>query len=105
MRKRNSKYYLKHKRQTLADFNNDCHRFSFHWAGKEREAACYDAVSVFFDDEDANGNAALPPIPEEVKGEIIDEIYALIDKNEDKWSVPRGAQAIADAYCAENFAS
>ena len=105
MRRGNSKYQMKHKRQTLTDFNNDCHRFSFFFDGKEREAICYDAVSVFFDDEDTDGKAALPPIPENVKGEIVDEIYALIDKNEGTWSIPRGAQAIADAYCEENFAS
>ena len=83
-------YNVKHKRQTLADFKNDCHRFSFWYNGKEMEVSCYGAVSVFFDDEN---------IPENVQCEIIKEIYSLIDKNESKWAVPKGAQEIADAYC------
>lgn len=89
-----NKYHIKHKRQTLVDFNNDCHRFSFWYGGKEMEASCYGAVSVFFDDE---------TIPEDVQCEVQEEIYKLIDKNEDKWSVSRSAQEIADAYCKENF--
>lgn len=87
-------YIIKHKRQTLVDFNNDCHRFSLWYGGKETEVSCYDAVSVFFEDES---------IPEDIQREVQEEIYKLIDKNEDKWSVPRGAREIADAYCAENF--
>lgn len=92
--KSNKPYRLKHKRQTLADFRNDCHRFTLWYNGKETEVSCYDALSVFFDDEN---------IPEEIRCSIQDDIYDLIDKNECKWSVPKGAQEIADAYCRENF--
>ena len=85
---------LKHKRQTLHDFQNDCHRFSLWFNGKETEVQCYSHVSVFFDDE---------TIPDSVKCEVQKKVYELIDENENKWTVPKGAQAIADAYCAENF--
>ena len=91
---KNKPYRLKHKRQTLVDFNNDCHRFTLWYGGKETEVSCYQALSIFFDDED---------IPDDVRDDIQEDIYALIDKNEDKWSVPKGAQEIADAYCKENF--
>ena len=89
-----NKYHVKHKRQNIVDFRNDCHRFSFWYDGKEMEASCYGAVSVFFDHVD---------IPEDVKDEVLETIYNLIDKNEKKWSVPKAAQEIADAYCAEEF--
>lgn len=92
--KNNKPYQLKHKRQTLADFNNDCHRFTLWYGGKETEVSCYQALSIFFDDED---------IPDNVRDDVQKDIYALIDKNEDKWSVPKGAQEIANAYCEENF--
>lgn len=87
-------YRVKHKRQTLVDFQSDRHRFSLWYGGKETEVSCYGSVSVFFDDES---------IPEDVKCEVQKEIYKLIDKNEYKWSVPKGAIEIADAYCAEEF--
>ena len=87
-------YRIKHRRQNMVDFNNDCHRFSLWYGGKETEVSCYDAVSVFFEDES---------IPEDIQCAVQEEIYNLIDKNEHKWSVPRGAREIADAYCAENF--
>ena len=89
-----NKYCIKHKRQNMLDFNSDCHRFSFWYGGKEYEASCYGAVNVFFDDES---------IPEYVQCDVQEVIYKLIDKKENKWSVPRGAQEIADTYCAENF--
>lgn len=89
-----NKYCIKHKRQNMVDFNSDCHRFSFWYGGKEYEASCYGAVSVFFNDEN---------IPEYVQCDVQEAIYKLIDKNESKWSVPKGAQEIADAYCVENF--
>lgn len=94
MSKAENKYHVKHKRQTLEDFQMDIHKFSF-WFNGQRTASCVGCVSVFFDDE-AN-------IPEEVKTEVQKAIFNLIDKNENKWSVPRGAQEIADAYCAEEF--
>lgn len=87
-------YRVKHKRQKLVDFKNDCHRFNLWYDGKETEVSCYGAMSVFFEDES---------IPEDVKCEVQKEIYNMIDKNESKWSVPKGAREIADAYCAENF--
>lgn len=89
-----SQYFIKHIKQTMADFNNDCHRFSFWYNGKQTEVSCYGTVSVFFDDES---------IPEEVQCDVQEEIYRLIDKNENKWSVPKDAKEIADAYCMENF--
>lgn len=85
---------LKHKRQTLADFNNGCHRFSLWFNGKETEVQCYGLVDVFFDDE---------TIPDDVKCEIQKKVWELIDENEHRWTVPKRAQEIADAYCAENF--
>ena len=89
-----NKYHVKHKRQSFVDFQNDCHKFSFWYNGKEMEVSCYGSVSVFFDDEN---------ISEDVKCEVQNEVYNLIDKNEYKWSVPKGAREIANAYCAENF--
>lgn len=89
-------YKLKHKRQTLVDFQNDCHRFSLWYGGKETEVSCYGSLSVFFDDES---------IPEEIKSEVQCEIYSLIDKSERRWSVPKGAQKIADDYCKDNFSN
>jgi len=89
-----SKYFIKHKKQTLADFQNDCHRFAFWYDGKDIEVSCYSALSVFFDNEN---------IPEDVKCEVQEEIFNLIDKNESKWALPKEAYEIADAYCAENF--
>ena len=87
-------YSLKHKRQTLSDFQNDCHRFSLWHNGSETEVQCYGHVSVFFDDD---------TISEDVKYEIQKKVYELIDENEHRWAVPKGAQEIADAYCAEEF--
>ena len=85
---------LKHKRQTLADFQNDCHRFSLWFAGKESEVQCYGLVDTFFDNED---------IPSDVKCQVQTKVWELIDKNDNRWALPKGAQEIADAYCAENF--
>lgn len=84
---------LKHKRQTLADFQNDCHRFSLWFNGKETEVQCYGLVDVFFDKS----------IPGGVMTEVQKKVYELIDENEARWTVPKGAQEIADAYCAEEF--
>lgn len=89
-----SKYFIKHKKQTLADFQNDRHRFAFWYDGKDIEISCYSALSVFFDDES---------IPEDIKCEVQEEIYKLIDANENKWAAPKGAHEIADAYCADEF--
>lgn len=85
---------LKHQMQTLADFQNDCHRFSLWFNGRETEVQCYGLVDVFFDDE---------TIPMDVKCEVQKKVWELIDENERKWTVPKGAQEIADAYCADNF--
>ena len=85
---------LKHKRQTLADFENDCHRFSLWFNGKESEVQCYGLVDTHFDDE---------TIPYDVMCEVQRKTWELIDQNEHRWAVPKGAQEIADAYCAENF--
>lgn len=84
-----NKYYVKHIRQNLKDFKNDCHRFSF-WYNGQKEVSCYDAVSVFFDEKDN--------IPEDVMCEIQNKIYELIEKNESKWSVPKGASEIINTY-------
>jgi hypothetical protein len=85
---------LKHKRQTLIDFQHDCHRFSLWLNGKEIEAKCYGLVDVVFDDE---------TIPYDIKCEVQKKIWELIDTSENRWTVPKFAQEIADAYCAENF--
>jgi hypothetical protein len=89
-----NKYFVKHKRQTLADFQKDIHKFSF-WYKGQKTASCVGGVSVFFEDEAA--------VPEDVKEAVQATIYQLIDQNEGKWSAPKGAQQIADAYCAEEF--
>ena len=85
---------LKHKRQTLSDFQNDCHRFSLWFDGKETEVQCYGLVDVLFEDE---------TISEDVKVEIQKKVWELIDKNERRWAVPKSAQEIANEYCVENF--
>ena len=90
-----NKYNVKHKRQSIVDFHNDCHRFSFWYDGKKMEVSCYGSVSVFFSDEEN--------ILEDVACEVQKEVYNLIDKNEYKWPIPKGAREIADAYCAEEF--
>ena len=87
-------YNVRHKRQTLADFQKDIHRFKF-WYDGEKEVACVNSLYVKFNREDN--------IPYAVRNEICMIVYELIDKNEDKWSAPLGAYSIADAYCAENF--
>lgn len=89
-----NKYFVKHKRQTLEDFQMDCHRFSFWYDNRLHTASCFHAVSVYFSDE---------TIPENVKLSVQDRIYHLIDSCESRWSVPKAAQAIADKYCADNF--
>lgn len=89
-----NKYHVKHKRQNIIDFNSDCHRFSFWYNNKEMEASCYGSVDVLFNDG---------TIPEDVKCEVQNKIYQLIDKYEYSWSVPKAAQEIADKYCKENF--
>lgn len=86
--------YLRHKKQAITDFQNDCHRFSLFVNGKETEVQCYGLVDVLFDDE---------TIPMDVKCEVQKKVWELIDENERKWAVPKGAQEIADAYCAEEF--
>ena len=88
-------FTIRHKKQTLADFQNDCHRFSLLYNGKQSEVACYGACDVLFDDKS---------IPEDVLCDVQQVIWSLIDMNENRyWAVPDGAQEIADAYCAENF--
>lgn len=89
-------YRVKHKRQNLVDFQSDCHRFNLWYNGKETEVSCYGSVSVFFEDES---------IPEDMKCEVQKEIYNLIDKNERKWSVPKGAREIANAYFEEEYSN
>lgn len=89
-------YTVKHKRQTTEDFTKDLHRFQIVYNGKESEAQCVDSCSVFFDDES---------IPDDIQCEIMDDIYDMIDRSENNWSVPKGAQEIANAYCKEEFIS
>lgn len=85
---------IKHKKQTLADFQNDCHRFSLWHNGNVSEVQCYGLVDVLFDDE---------TIPNDVKCEVQEKVWELIDKNDHKWAVPKSAQEIANEYCVENF--
>lgn len=87
--------HLRHKRQTLSDFQNDCHRFSLWFNGNETEVQCYGRVDVFFDDKEN--------IPDTVQYEVLKKIYELIDEREFKWAVPKSAQEIANEYCVENF--
>lgn len=94
MKIKNNKYHVKHKRQSLEDFQKDIHRFKF-WHNGEKEVSIINNLYICFRYEDN--------IPDEVKAEIRAKVYELMDKNESKWSVPKGAYEIADAYCAENF--
>lgn len=89
-----NKYHVKHKRQNLTDWQKDVHRFQF-WYQGEKEAQCVSGLDVFFDDNDV--------IPDDVKISVQEYILHLMDTKENTWSVPRGAQKIADAYCAEEF--
>lgn len=89
-----NKYKVHHKRQTLVDFQNDSHWFHFEYNGTSYMAVCHGAVDVSFDDE---------TIPDEVKCSVQTKIYEMIDKYEKTWSLPKGAQEIADAYCADEF--
>lgn len=85
-------YNVKHKPQTIEDFQMDIHRFTYMYK-EVREASCVSRLSVFFNDK----------LPEEVETEIRRYIWYLIDTKENQWSIPDGAQEIADAYCAEEF--
>ena len=86
-------YNVRHKPQTIEDFQKDIHRFTFSYCGT-KEASCVGKLSVFFDEK----------IPEEVETDVRRYIWFLIDTKEYQWGLPRGAQEIADAYCAEEFA-
>lgn len=89
-----NKYHVKHKRQTLADFTKDIHRFSF-WYNGEKEVCCINSLYIAYNCKD--------DIPDHVREEVRKAVYWLMDNNERKWSVPKGAQEIADAYCAAEF--
>lgn len=93
MKNKNNAYGVKHKRQNLCDWQKDIHRFKFFYNG-EKEVCCVGGLDVFFDDKDI--------IPEEVKKDITEYIWKLMDK-ELAWSVPKGAREIAEAYCKEEF--
>lgn len=90
-------YKVHHKRQTLADFLADMHWFHFECDGKYYLASCHNAIFVSFPDESE--------LPEDVMTEVQNKIYNLIDKYENSWRVPKGAQEIADNYCNEEFCS
>lgn len=79
---------VKHKRQTLNDWQNDIHRFSFWYDGKEREAICIGALTVDFDGY----------LPDKVRTEVADAVYLAMDKKEETWSLPKGAKEIMDNY-------
>ncbi len=85
-------FNVRHKPQTIEDFQKDIHRFTYSYNGV-KEVSCVSRLSVFFDDK----------LPEEIETEIRRYVWYLIDTQEDKWSLPCGAQEIADAYCAEEF--
>lgn len=89
-----NKYFVKHKRQTLEDFQMDCHRFTFWYSGRHHSVACFHSANLRFVDE---------TIPEFVKLAVQDVIYRMIDNNGHKWAVPKAVQAIADRYCAASF--
>ena len=87
--------HVKHIKQSLRDFQNDTHRFSFIYSGKKETASCIGSCSVFFDS---------PDIPENIQDEVMSRIWKLMDEKESTWAAPKGALAIADAYCTEEFA-
>lgn len=95
MNTKNNPYKVYHKRQTLNDFVSDTHWFHFEYNGTRYMASCHNAVFVNFDDE--------ATLPEDVMCAVQNKIYEMMDKYEKQWSLPRGAQEIADAYCAEEF--
>lgn len=95
MNTKNNPYRVHHKRQTLNDFANDMHWFHFEYNGLRYMASCHNAAFVDFADETS--------LPEDVKCAVQSKIYDMMDKYESSWSVPRGAQEIADAYCDEEF--
>lgn len=90
-----NKYHVHHKRQNLKDFQNDIHWFHFEYNGNRYMASCQNATFVDFDNEDI--------LPEDVMCDVQKTIYEMIDKYEKTWSVPKGAQEIADVYCKEEF--
>lgn len=90
-----NRYYVRHVRQSLDDFNKDIHRFTYILDGVKRKASIVGNVSVFFENEN--------DIPDTVKYNVQEKIYSLMNKYEKRWSVPNGAQEIADSYCAEEF--
>lgn len=85
-------FNVRHKPQTIEDFQKDIHRFTYSYNGV-KEASCVSRLSVFFDDK----------LPEAVETEVRRYVWYLIDTQEDKWSLPNGAKELADAYCAEEF--
>lgn len=87
-------YGVKHKRQTLEDFQKDIHRFTFFYNG-QKELICVSGFDIFFDEEDS--------IPEGVQHSIARYVWYLMTTRENTWATPAGAQKIADAYCAEEF--
>lgn len=89
-----NKYNVHHKRQTLENFQKDIHEFHFEYNGDDRIVSCVSATTVIFNDKD---------IPDDVQAEIQNIIYEMIDKYESKWTLPKGAKVIADAYYAENY--
>ena len=95
MKTTNNEYKVHHKRQRLADFQNDIHWFHFKYNGTRYMASCQNAAFVDFENEDA--------LPEDVMVAVQNKIYEMMDKYEKSWSIPKGAQEIADAYCAEEF--
>ena len=80
----------------MSDFYADRHRFRFEYDGKTYIVACYRAVSVQFYD-------ALFEVPRNVRTELERIVIEKVSKEEGRWSFPKEAYAIADAYCAENF--
>ena len=87
-------YHLRHIACNMNDFQNDCHRFRFEYKEKEYTASCYGKITVVFDNDN---------LPEEVKEDLTNMIYAKIDKEENKWRYPEEAYRIVDEYYEEEF--
>ena len=91
-----NRYRIRHSRQSLNDFINDNHVFTFRFRGQLHRATCHASCFVSFENND---------LPENVKCEVDQAIYELVRKREASWILPSGAQEIVDRYCAEEFLS
>lgn len=68
-------YSLKHKHQTLEDRENETHRFTFRYAGKQFSASIDKDQKISFPPEEEN------QIAKNVKKDIIENIHKIMNEN------------------------